>query len=82
MYCQHLGKKDLLRARAADVSGFLKFLYGRKLKPRSAARALAAIRGLHKFLILEKATVENPTAMVDAPHSWAPLPSFLHAEEV
>ena len=82
MYRQHLGKKDLLRAKAADVSGFLKFLYGRKLKPRSAARAFAAVRGLHKFLILEKAATENPTTMVDAPRAWAPLPHFLSTEEV
>ena len=38
MYCEHLGKIDLLKAQAADVSQFLKFLYSRKLKPRSATR--------------------------------------------
>ena len=28
MYRQHLGKKDIVRARPEDVSGFLRFLYG------------------------------------------------------
>jgi integrase/recombinase XerD len=82
MYRQHLGRKDLTRARAADVSGFLMFLYNRKLKPRSAARAFAAVRGLHRFLLTEKAATENPAALVDAPRSWAPLPHFLSMEEV
>jgi integrase/recombinase XerD len=82
MYAQHLGERDLVRATSSDVSGFLKFLYTRKLKPRSAARAFAAVRGLHKFLILEKATAENPTAVVDQPKWWKPLPHVLSLDEV
>jgi integrase/recombinase XerD len=82
MYCQHLGRIDLLKAQPADVSKFLKFLYSRKLKPRSANRAFAAVRGLHKFLILERATVENPTANIDQPRWWKPLPNVLVIEEV
>jgi integrase/recombinase XerD len=82
MYCSHLGKIDVVKAQPATVSGFLKFLYGRKLKPRSATRAFAAVRGLHKFLILEKATIENPTANVEQPRWWKPLPHVLSLEEV
>ena len=82
MYCTHLGKTGVLRAQPSNVSGFLKFLYGRKLKPRSATRAFAAVRGLHKFLILEKAATENPTATVAQPHWWKPLPNVLSLEEV
>lgn len=82
MYCEHLGATGLLTVRPHDVSEFLRFLYGRKLKPRSATRAFAAVRGLHKFLILEKATVENPAANVDRPHWWDPLPHVLTLEEV
>src|SRR5262249_44113692 len=68
--------------QASDVSGFIKFLYDRKLKPRSAARCIAAVRGLHRFLILERATSVNPTATVDAPKWWKPLPNVLTIEEV
>jgi integrase/recombinase XerD len=82
MYCRHLGRIDLLKARTADVSGFLKYLFNRKLKSRSAARALAAVKGLHKFLMLEKATMENPAATVDRPRAFVPLPHFLTIEEV
>jgi integrase/recombinase XerD len=82
MYCQHLGHTEVLKAQPAEVSKFLKFLYSRRLKPRSATRAFAAVRGLHKFLVLERATVENPTANVDQPRWWKPLPNVLVLEEV
>ena len=82
MYSEHLGKLPILEAQQADISGFLKFLYSRKLKPRSAARAFAAVRGLHRFLILERAREDNPTANIDQPRWWKPLPNVLSLEEV
>src|SRR5262245_39979590 len=82
MYVAHLGETDVLQAKASDVSSFIKYLYDRKLKPRSAARAIAAVRGFHRFLILERATTANPTTMVDAPKWWKPLPNVLSLEEV
>jgi integrase/recombinase XerD len=82
MYSEHLGKLPVLEAQQSDVSTFLKFLYNRKLKPRSAARAFAAVRGLHRFLILERARADNPTANIDQPRWWKPLPNVLVLEEV
>lgn len=82
MYCEHLAALNVVEAQQADVSGFLKFLYSRKLKPRSAARAFAAVRGLHRFLILERARTDNPTANIDQPRWWKPLPNVLALDEV
>src|SRR5687767_1022916 len=82
MYRQHLDAKELLDVQSSDVSTFLRFLYLRKLKPRSATRAFAAVRGLHRFLILEKAATENPTADIAQPKWWNPLPNVLVLEEV
>jgi integrase/recombinase XerD len=82
LYFEHLGSKDVARATPAQVSAFIRFLYDRNLKPRSAARALAAVRGLHRFLLLEKAATENPTTVVESPQAFAPLPHFLTLEEV
>jgi len=82
LYCRHLGRTTFLNARPADVSAFLKYLYGEGLKARSAARALATVRGIHKFLMLERATTENPTSTVEAPRGFVPLPHFLNIEEV
>ena len=82
LYLEYLGEKDLLRAGAQEVSFFLTFLYGRELKARSAARALSAVRGLYRFLMLDGAADENPTTAVDVPKSWKPLPRFLTLDEV
>jgi integrase/recombinase XerD len=82
MYQAHLKNTNLVQVQQNEVSKFLKFLYARKLKPRSATRAFAAVRGLHKFLILEKATKENPTANIEQPRWWKPLPNVLVLEEV
>jgi len=82
MYQAHLRDTDVVHVESSEVSKFLKFLYARKLKPRSATRAFAAVRGLHKFLILERATTENPTANVEQPRWWKPLPNVLILEEV
>ena len=82
LYFEHLGKMDVIDARPADVSAFLKLLYGRGLKPRSTARALAAVRSFYKFLQLEKAMTHNPTAVVETPKIFAALPHFLSAEDV
>src|SRR5437867_4416084 len=82
MYRTYLAGRELTKVQPADVSGFLKFLYRRKLKPRSASRAFAAVRGLHRFLLLENATAENPTAAIEQPRWWKPLPHVLAFEEV
>lgn len=82
LYTQHLANTALVQAQASHVSSFIRFMYDRGLKPRSAARAIAAVRGLHRFLILENATSTNPTATVDAPKWWKPLPNFLTLDEV
>jgi integrase/recombinase XerD len=82
MYEMHVNRTDFVQVQQSDVSKFLRFLYARKLKPRSATRAFAAVRGLHKFLILEKATKGNPTANIEQPRWWKPLPNVLVLEEV
>jgi integrase/recombinase XerD len=82
MYTQHLAKVSVVDAQPADVSTFLRFLYKRKLKPRSAARAFAGVRGVHRFLILERAREDNPTANIEQPRWWKPLPNVLVLEEV
>jgi integrase/recombinase XerD len=82
LYLEHLRSKSITDARPSDVSDFLRFLYSRGLKPRSAARALAAVRGLYRFLLLEKAMNQNPTAVVETPRAFAKLPHFLSTDDV
>ena len=82
LYCEYLDEADLASAQPADISAFVSFLYSRGLKARSTARALTAIRGLYRFLMLEGEGQDNPTAVVDIPKSWVPLPHFLTFKEV
>jgi integrase/recombinase XerD len=82
LYLEHLGPTSVTDARPSDVSDFLRFQYSRGLKPRSAARALAAVRGFYRFLLLEKAMNQNPTAVVETPRAFAKLPHFLSTDDV
>lgn len=52
------------------------------LAPVSVARALAAIRGLHRFCIQEGRAASDPTADVNGPRLGLRLPKALDEEEV
>jgi integrase/recombinase XerD len=49
---------------------------------RSSARQLSALRGFFKFLVRERATKSDPTALVDRPRLGKRLPKALSFEEV
>lgn len=52
------------------------------ISARSVARALAAIRGLYRFLTAERHLSKDPTENVENPKLWATLPKALPADEV
>ncbi|MEV5360962.1 site-specific tyrosine recombinase XerD [Micrococcus luteus] len=69
------------------VSGFLRALGtgedgGRPLAGRSAARVLAAVRGLHRFWALEGLTPADPARDVHPPKPGDRLPKALPVEQV
>jgi integrase/recombinase XerD len=49
---------------------------------RSSARQLSALRGFFRFLVRERAIVEDPTALLDRPKSSRKLPRVLSLDEV
>lgn len=53
-----------------------------KLSPASTARALVAVRGLHKFLNLEGRTQADPAAHVAPPRPAQRLPKAISVDEV
>jgi len=65
-----------------QVLRFLGQLKAGGLSPRSRARALAAVRMFHKFLVNEKLASANPTGQVSAPKSLAALPHTLSPADV
>ncbi|HUP64792.1 MAG TPA: site-specific tyrosine recombinase XerD [Thermoanaerobaculia bacterium] len=52
------------------------------ISPRSVARALAAIRGLYRFLVAERHLKSDPTENIDNPKLWSSLPKSLSSPEV
>ena len=64
------------------VTGFLRDLRKSGLSPRSVARALAAVRGFHRFLLSEEVVAHNPTEDIDSPKRSRTLPGVLSVAEV
>ncbi len=70
------------RCERADLRRYLSELRGAGLAPRSAARALAALRGLFRFLLESGATSADPTLELETPRILRALPHFLTDEQV
>jgi integrase/recombinase XerD len=71
----------------ADVSGFLASLRSGSpehpaLKPSSAARAVVAVRGMHRFASREGLTADDPAAAVRPPTPPMRLPRALPVDDV
>jgi integrase/recombinase XerD len=60
----------------------LGWLVSRGISARSQARALSAIRGLHRLLCSERLTASDPADEIAAPRTIQRLPQLLSAEEV
>jgi integrase/recombinase XerD len=81
------GKAGLGGVTEADVTGFVESVRqgadgGRPLSPSSTARALAAVRGWHRFAQAEGLAVDDPSADVRAPTQLRRLPHALSVDDV
>ncbi len=84
-YVEHLGKLGLTeweRVGRAEVQAHLAELVRVGLSPRSQARALSAIRSLHKLLFAEKLTPVDATDEIDSPRPGRRLPGLLTHDEI
>ncbi|PLX85958.1 MAG: site-specific tyrosine recombinase XerD [Desulfuromonas sp.] len=84
-YIESLDRQGVKEADGISPAMVLRFIAELKeagLGARSRARALVALRTFHKFLLAEKLATINPTALVAAPKSVAPLPSTLSPRDV
>ncbi|WP_235915564.1 site-specific tyrosine recombinase XerD [Puerhibacterium puerhi] len=89
-YVRHLeaaGRTSLGAVRSGDVAAFLTAVRegadgGAPLSPSSAARALAAVRGWHRFAHAEGQTADDPAADVRAPTQLRRLPHALSVDAV
>ncbi|MFE6970118.1 site-specific tyrosine recombinase XerD [Isoptericola sp. NPDC057653] len=89
-YARHLdatGRSGLDDVGERDVEGYVVVLRqgsdgGAPLSPSSTARALAAVRGWHRFAHAEGVTRADPASQVHAPSSLRRLPHALSVDEV
>ena len=65
-----------------DLEAFVRSLMASGLAPRSVARSVASIRGLYKFIAVERRLPSNPADDLRSPRAWPALPRFLSLEEV
>ncbi len=73
--------RPVAAATQDDLTRYLRSLAKARLKPRTAARRLSALRQFHRFLVLEGVRRDDPTADLDAPRLGRPLPKILAADE-
>jgi integrase/recombinase XerD len=81
-YLVFLGERSPGDIRPSDVASYLARLKDEKIAPRSRARALSALRMLHRFLVVEGYCELNPTAIIEAPKGVVRLPSVLSGKDV
>jgi len=67
---------------ASDVASFMARLSTEGVSPRSVARCMAAVRGLHKYLMIDGLAAADPTVNAEIPGGWKRLPKALSAADV
>ena len=72
----------VLTAAQQDVAAFLELLRSHGLDSRSAARKLSCLRGLYKWLLLDRRIHHDPTVNIESPKAWKVLPKSLAEPEV
>lgn len=90
-YAQDLGKfhawldsegRSLESFTRDDVVGFMESLRTEGMAVTSVCRSLSAIRGLARYMLLEKLIDEDPVENLSTPKKWDTLPKALSRREV
>jgi integrase/recombinase XerD len=77
-YLEHLGSAEPDRAA---VEGYVVHLRSRELASSTVGRKLAAIRGLHRFMVTEGLREADPTLLLESPRRPEPFPKALTVDE-
>ena len=73
---------DLESVERLLIVKYFQSLRGAGISARSVARALAAIRGLFRFLVSERHLKADPTENLENPKLWSNLPKAIPPEDV
>ncbi|KUL31225.1 site-specific tyrosine recombinase XerD [Actinoplanes awajinensis] len=76
------GIAELAQVRPKDVTGHLAALRAEGLASSSAARAISAVRGLHRFALRERLVTHDAAAEVRPPSPPKRLPKALDVDQV
>ena len=63
------------------VEAYVSHLRDERLANSTISRKIAAVRGLHRFLVIEELWQRDPTALVDSPRRPDPFPKALSVDE-
>jgi integrase/recombinase XerD len=66
----------------ASLEEFVRRQMTRGLSPRSVARAVAAVRGFYRFLVVDRRLERNPADDLRPPRAWPALPQCLSLDDV
>jgi integrase/recombinase XerD len=75
-------KLELERVERINIVRYFQSLRSAGISARSVARALAAIRGMFRFLVAERHLKHDPTENLENPKLWTTLPKSLQPFEV
>jgi integrase/recombinase XerD len=75
-------KLELDRVERINIVRYFQSLRSAGISSRSVARALAAIRGMFRFLVAERHLKHDPTENLENPKLWTTLPKSLQPFEV
>jgi integrase/recombinase XerD len=74
--------RPIERLDRVALEEFVRQQMTRGLAPRSVARAVAAVRGFYRFLVLDRRLERSPADDLQPPRAWPALPKFLSLDEV
>src|SRR5438067_901086 len=75
-------KRELDAVQRIHIVRYFQVLRSAGISARSVARALAAIRGLFRFLVAERHLKHDPTENLENPKLWTTLPKSMQPQEV
>jgi integrase/recombinase XerD len=81
-YFRFMQAKTPAEIMQADVVSFLARLSSEGIATPSAARGLSAVRGFHKYLMIDGLAQTDPTVNIDTPRGWKRLPKTLSTSDV
>src|SRR2546423_6942966 len=73
---------ELERVERIHIVRYFQSLRAAGISARSVARALAALRGMFRFLVAERHLKNDPTENIENPKLWTTLPKSLLTSEI